>query len=105
FDWPRIEPVWEKVEEELSELKSAQTTGDKRRLKEEAGDLFFALVNLARFLDLDAEDSLAMASDRFVTRFSHIEARLRQKGKSPSESSLAEMDALWEEAKRIEREP
>ena len=86
FDWPRIEPVWEKVEEEIRELKSAYSTGDKRRLKEESGDLLFALVNLARFLDLDAEDALAMASDRFVTRFSHIETRLRQKGKSPAES-------------------
>lgn len=103
FDWPRIEPVWEKVEEELRELKSACSTGDKRRLKEEAGDLLFALVNLARFLDFDAEDALAMASDRFLARFSHIEFRLRQKGKKPSESSLEEMDALWEEAKRLEK--
>ena len=105
FDWPRIEPVWEKVEEEIRELKSAYSTGDKRRLKEESGDLLFALVNLARFLDLDAEDALAMASDRFVTRFSHIETRLRQKGKSPAESSLAEMDALSEQPKKIKHEP
>lgn len=104
FDWPRIEPVWEKVEEELAELKSACASGDKQRFREEAGDLLFALVNLSRFLNLQAEEALALASDRFVERFAHIENRLRQKGKTPTEASLEEMDALWDEAKSLERQ-
>ncbi|MBI4523953.1 MAG: hypothetical protein HY695_09110 [Deltaproteobacteria bacterium] len=104
FDWPALDPVWDKVEEELRELKSAVPTGDPTRIEEEAGDLFFSLVNLCRFLHVDAEETLTRAVDRFVKRFAYIEARVEAGGRTLAESSLEEMDALWEEAKRKERE-
>ncbi len=105
FDWPTVEPVWDKIEEELRELKAAVASGGKSRAREEMGDLLFSLVNLSRFLDLEAEAALGEGIERFLKRFNHIETRLRERGKSPAESSLEEMDALWEEAKRRERGP
>ena len=103
FDWPDVAPVWQKVEEELAELKQACSSGKKERMGEEMGDLLFSLVNLARFLDLQAEDVLSQAIDRFIHRFAHIEAGLLEAGKRPSTSTLEEMDSLWNEAKEIER--
>lgn len=102
FDWPDIAPVWAKVEEEITELKNAAASGDKTRTGEELGDLFFSLVNLARFLDLEAEETLARTIDRFTSRFHYIENKLAQANKSLDRSSLEEMDRLWEEAKRAE---
>jgi tetrapyrrole methylase family protein/MazG family protein len=102
FDWPAIEPVWEKVNEEIAELKSAAASGDQTRAGEELGDLLFSIVNLARFLDVEAEDVLARAVDRFMRRFHYIETKLQQANKSFEESSLDEMDRLWEEAKELE---
>jgi tetrapyrrole methylase family protein / MazG family protein len=103
FDWPKIEPVWEKVEEEIRELKTATTSGDKKRTCEELGDLLFSLVNLARFLDVEAEDALAQTIDRFAHRFFYIETKLHEANKNFEQSSLEEMDRLWEEAKKIEQ--
>ena len=102
FDWPNVEPVWGKVEEEITELKNAAASGDNARTGEELGDLLFSLVNLARFLDLEAEEVLARTIDRFTRRFHHIETKLNEAGKSFDRSSLEEMDKLWEEAKRTE---
>jgi tetrapyrrole methylase family protein/MazG family protein len=90
------------VEEEITELKNAAASGDKARTGEELGDLLFSLVNLARFLDLEAEEALARTIDRFTRRFHHIETKLAEAGKSFDRSSLEEMDKLWEEAKHIE---
>lgn len=103
FDWASPEPVWGKIEEELSELKTAVSSGDKSRVREEMGDLFFSLVNLSRFLDLEAEESLSRSTDRFLKRFHHIEKTFGERGKSLTGASLEEMDALWEEAKKMER--
>ncbi len=103
FDWPTVEPVWDKINEELAELRAACSSGDKTRVAEELGDLFFSLVNLSRFLDLQAEDALSNATERFIERFSYIERQLRKAGKSTHGSSLQEMDRLWEEAKTVER--
>ncbi|HEU4342615.1 MAG TPA: nucleoside triphosphate pyrophosphohydrolase [Candidatus Binatia bacterium] len=103
FDWPAVEPVWQKIAEELSELKVACSSGDRERTGEELGDLFFSLVNLSRFLGLQAEDALAQTTERFIQRFRYIEARLRERGKSPQLASLQEMDRLWDEAKALER--
>lgn len=102
FDWPNIEPVWGKIEEELKELKNAAASGDKTRTGEELGDLLLSLVNLARFLDVEAENALARTVDRFTRRFHYIETKLREANKSVDQSSLEEMDRLWEEAKKIE---
>jgi tetrapyrrole methylase family protein/MazG family protein len=102
FDWPKIEPVWEKIEEEIKELKNATSSGDKTRTGEELGDLLFSVVNLARFLDVEAEEALAGTIDRFTRRFHYIETQLHEANKSFEQSSLEEMDKLWEEAKKNE---
>lgn len=102
FEWPSIEPVWAKVDEEMRELKEAVASGDNSRTGEELGDLFFTLVNIARFLDVESEAVLAKTVDRFTQRFHHIEARLRQADKQFDESTLEEMDRYWDEAKKIE---
>jgi tetrapyrrole methylase family protein/MazG family protein len=103
FDWPHVAPVWQKVEEELTELKAACSSGGKQRTAEELGDLLFSLVNLSRFLGIQSEDALAQATERFIKRFRHIETRLRELGTSPAASSLDVMDGLWNEAKDLER--
>jgi tetrapyrrole methylase family protein / MazG family protein len=102
FEWPDIALVWDKVEEEMRELKEATASGDKARTGEELGDLLFTMVNIARFLDLEAEDVLARTVDRFTRRFHYIEAKLKENNKSFEESSIEEMDRYWEEAKQIE---
>ena len=104
FDWPDIAPVWHKVEEELAELKTACSSGDKQRTAEELGDLFFSLVNLSRFLAVRSEDVLAQATERFIKRFNYVESRLQDEGKSLAASSLKIMDRLWDEAKARERD-
>jgi tetrapyrrole methylase family protein / MazG family protein len=103
FDWADVAPVWLKVEEELTELKTACSSSDKQRTAEELGDLLFSLVNLSRFLDTRSEYALAEATERFIKRFHYIETRLRELGTSPAASSLSVMDALWQEAKELER--
>ena len=102
FEWPNIEQVWAKVEEEMRELKEAAASGDKNHTGEELGDLLFTMVNIARFLDVESEEVLARTVDRFTRRFHHIEARLCQADKSFDQSSIEEMDRYWEEAKKIE---
>ena len=102
FEWPNIEQVWEKVEEEIRELKEAAASGDKIRTGEEVGDLLFTMVNIARFLGVEAEEVLAQTVDRFTRRFQHIETKLRQANKSFDQSSIEEMDRFWDEAKRLE---
>ena len=104
FEWPHVDEVWNKFEEEIRELKEAAASGDKRRIGEELGDLLFTTVNLARFFDVEAEEVLAQTVDRFTRRFHHIEARLREANKSIEDSSLEEMDRYWEEAKEIEKQ-
>lgn len=99
FDWDREAPVWDKVEEELEELARARRSESRRRVKEEMGDLLFTIVNLARFLDLDAEDALRSAAGRFARRFRAVERRLKQNGRTMAETSAGELDRLWNRAK------
>ena len=101
FDWPSIEPVWRKVEEELRELKTACASGDRERTADELGDLFFSLVNIARFLGVQAEEAAGQATHKFVDRFNYVEQQLRRAGKRPDQSTLEEMDRLWDEAKAL----
>ncbi len=103
FDWSRVEPVWEKVEEEFREFKEACRKGDKEGMAWEMGDLLFALVNLARFLGVDPEDALRQCNKRFIKRFSYVEERLRQEGRLPQDADLETMDRYWEEAKGSDR--
>jgi uncharacterized protein YabN with tetrapyrrole methylase and pyrophosphatase domain len=103
FDWPSVEPVWKKIEEEWDELRTAASSRDENRICEETGDLLFSLVNLSRFLNVEAEDTLSRAVDRFLRRFAYVETRIQNQGRTLAEATLEEMDAFWEEAKRAER--
>lgn len=103
FDWQRAEEVWEKVHEELNELKEACASQDQRRVEEEFGDLLFSLVNLSRFIGVNPEDALRQTVEKFIRRFKAVEEVLRERGKSPSEASLAEMDEIWERQKKKDR--
>jgi len=101
FDWDNIRDVVNKVKEEFSEFESAlRNSEDKSELEQEFGDLLFALVNLGRHLDLQAEESLNNTVVKFMKRFRYIEDRLREMGKTVSESNLEEMDRFWEESKK-----
>ncbi len=103
FDWPEVAPVFDKVREELSELESAREEADGDKRKEELGDLLFAVVNLARHMKVDPEAALRAANAKFERRFAHVTARLAAEGRTPEQSDLAEMDRLWDEAKRTEK--
>ena len=104
FDWPDMASTLAKVDEELDELKGAiGDDGGKAELAEEIGDLLFACVNVARRLGIDPEEALRGCNDKFVRRFSYVEDELARTGKAPEDSTLEEMDALWEDAKTRER--
>ncbi|WP_376873780.1 nucleoside triphosphate pyrophosphohydrolase [Albirhodobacter sp. R86504] len=103
FDWPSTDEVLDKVQEEARELVEARDSLGPDEIAEEFGDLMFVMVNLGRHLGVDAEAALRGANDKFTRRFKYIEAELREKGSSPSQSDLAEMDALWNAAKRIDK--
>lgn len=103
FDWPDVGPVWKKVAEEVEELKEAAASGDARKMEDECGDLLFAVVNLARFLKVHPEEALQSTSNKFARRFRHIEKRAREMGRETSRMTLEEMDALWDEAKALEK--
>ena len=103
FDWNRVEEVFDKFEEEWREFREACAQNRREQIEAEMGDLFFALVNLARYQQVDAEQALRKTNRKFKERFQFIEQALKEKNSSPRESTLAEMDALWEEAKQRER--
>ncbi|MGB4782509.1 nucleoside triphosphate pyrophosphohydrolase [Candidatus Methylomirabilis sp.] len=103
FDWPEISGVMAKVEEELGELKEAIGSAVPEAVEEELGDVLFSLVNLARFLSLSAEEALRKSITRFSTRFQYIEEALQRDGRRLRETSLEEMERLWQQAKSHER--
>jgi MazG family protein len=100
FDWANAEQVLEKLHEELAEFDAARRGASPEELEGELGDMLFVLVNLARFVNADPEQALRKTNAKFRRRFGYIERKLGERGKSPNEATLAEMDALWEEAKR-----
>jgi tetrapyrrole methylase family protein/MazG family protein/ATP diphosphatase len=100
FDWPGPDGSLAKVREEVDEVAETIASRDRAGAHRELGDLLFACVNLARKLDVDAESALHDASARFTRRFEFIEDRLAERGKTPEQSNLDEMDALWNDAKR-----
>lgn len=104
FDWPASSQVWEKLQEELQEFKEVLEEGDPQKSREEFGDLLFSLVNMGRFFDLNAEDSLRATNKKFVDRFQYIEQALKDKDKSITETSLEEMDKHWNDAKSLNEE-
>jgi MazG family protein len=101
FEWETREDVWKKVEEELSELHSAIESGDAAHTHQEFGDVLFSLVNYARFIGVNPEESLHSTVQKFYTRFQYIEKKLQEQGKDIHKTSLEEMDALWNEAKKL----
>jgi tetrapyrrole methylase family protein/MazG family protein/ATP diphosphatase len=103
FDWPSTAEVMAKLMEEIGELQVEIDAGDKAKAREELGDVLFVLANLARKLDIEPEDALRSSNAKFARRFSFIERSLAADGRSPDQSDLAEMDALWDQAKAEER--
>jgi tetrapyrrole methylase family protein/MazG family protein len=99
FDWERVEDVLRKVEEELLEFKEALKGKGEEEVEEELGDMFFALVNVSRFVGVNPEDALRKTISKFIHRFRHIEVRASEAGVSLRDMTLEEMDRLWEEAK------
>lgn len=99
FDWEDVAGAWEKVEEELQELKEAGQRGDPGAIEEEIGDLLFAIVNVARFLSVEPETALTRTNNKFVKRFHYIEEEARRAGRDLKDMTLAEMDSLWNKAK------
>ncbi len=103
FTWAKPEDVIEKLHEELGELAAETAGGDAAKMREEMGDVLFVCANLARMLEVDPEDALRAANAKFTRRFHAIEQALAARGRTPEESNLAEMDGLWDAAKRAER--
>lgn len=103
FDWPDTSQVLDKIIEEAGELVEAKETLTQNEIEEELGDLLFVMANLARHLKVEPEAALRRTNAKFIRRFEQVEAKLAERGKSPSQSDLAEMDALWDEVKVEEK--
>ncbi|MDO5760359.1 MAG: nucleoside triphosphate pyrophosphohydrolase [Bacteroidota bacterium] len=102
FDWENKQEVWAKVEEEIRELKTEEQKEDKEKMEEEFGDVLFALINYARFLDINPDTALEKTNRKFKTRFQYIEQKAKEKGLNLSDMTLEEMDSLWNEAKQTQ---
>ncbi|MEE9430862.1 MAG: nucleoside triphosphate pyrophosphohydrolase [Melioribacteraceae bacterium] len=100
FDWENKEDVWEKVIEEIDELKKAEQLDDKEEIENELGDIFFSLVNYSRFLGVNPENALRRTNTKFRKRFNYIEEQLKKNGSSITNTNLEEMDKYWEESKK-----
>jgi MazG family protein len=99
FDWENVEQVFDKLEEELHELRDA---GTREAVENEIGDLLFVIVNIARFMKIDPEQALRKTNAKFRKRFAHVERGLATEGKTPRQATIGEMEALWQDAKRHE---
>jgi XTP/dITP diphosphohydrolase len=102
FDWEKPEQVFEKVKEELAELEQETSVQNHQKTEEEFGDLLFALINYARFINVNPEDALEKTNRKFISRFNYMEEKVRASGKQLSDLSLTEMDVYWNEAKKLE---
>ena len=102
FDWEDPSKVWEKVQEELAELQEEVNANHQEKLEQEFGDVFFALINYARFLKVNPEDALEKTNKKFISRFNYMEQKILAQGKALADCSLAEMDLFWNEAKKFE---
>jgi MazG family protein len=100
FEWDNREQVWQKVEEEIAELHEAVLSNDRSRIEDEFGDVLFSLVNYARFIGIDAENSLERTNKKFISRFTSMEKVALEQGKPLAEMTLTEMDAIWNRIKK-----
>ena len=103
FDWPDLKGVLKKLDEEMKEFREALSIQNRKKIREELGDLLFVLVNLSRFLGINPEEALRKTLEKFTSRFHYIETSLRKKGKTFHQSNLMEMDQLWEKSKKKRR--
>jgi MazG family protein len=104
FEWDNKEQVWEKVEEEINELKEAIADGQQDKIEDEFGDVVFSLINYARFLQVDAENALELTNKKFIHRFTQMEQQALQNGKALTEMTLQEMDAIWNTIKQRQQD-
>ncbi|MBZ5761513.1 MULTISPECIES: nucleoside triphosphate pyrophosphohydrolase [Rhizobium] len=104
FDWSTAEPILDKIEEEIAELREALKEGDQAKVRDELGDLIFAVVNVGRHVDADPEQALRGTNAKFRRRFGHIERTLQAEGETLEAATLERMEELWEAAKAIERQ-
>ena len=103
FDWEQPEQVWEKVQEELSELRQeASQVNNQEAIADEFGDVLFSMINYARFINVNPEEALERTNRKFSARFEYLEKAAKNSGKTLHDMSLAEMDVLWEQAKKLE---
>ncbi len=102
FDWPSTDGVFDKIEEEIAELRTARASQSQSEIQAELGDLLFSIANLGRHWQVDLETALRQTNAKFERRFRYVETALKQQGKTLQQSTLAEMDALWDEAKARE---
>jgi MazG family protein len=102
FDWEKKEEVWKKVIEEIEEMHRSEGMGDYYKLEDEIGDVFFAMVNYARFLGVNPENALRRTNSKFIRRFGYVEKKIKDQGKNLADSNLQEMDKYWEESKKMD---
>jgi MazG family protein len=103
FVWPTVQDVVKKLHEEVGEMLAEIEAGDLEKARDEIGDVLFVVANLARTLDVDPEDAVRATNAKFVRRFQYVERRLAERGKTPEQSDLAEMDTLWDEVRAAEK--
>lgn len=101
FDWEESSQVWEKVQEELAEFHDEVQSGDNDKIEAEFGDVLFSLINYARFININPEDALERTNKKFIKRFTYLESKAGELGKSLQDMTLAEMDVFWNEAKKL----
>lgn len=101
FDWEEPHQVWDKVQEELTELQTEVVNGDQHAIESEFGDVMFSMINYARFLNVNPENALEQTNKKFIKRFQYLESKAKELNKSLSDMTLAEMDVFWEEAKQL----
>jgi tetrapyrrole methylase family protein/MazG family protein len=103
FDWEKVEDIFDKLDEELKELREALEKNNIKEIEDELGDLFFVLVNISRAVGVNSEEALRKTISKFISRFRHIEMKAAESDRRLEDMSLAEMDALWDEAKKGEK--
>lgn len=102
FDWDNKDQVWEKVHEELNEFREAAENNDREEMEAEFGDVLFSMINYSRFVDIDPEMALERTNKKFIQRFKHMEAAIREAGKDMTDMNLEELDTYWDAAKKAQ---